>query len=190
MGNKRLAGVDLISFGRTKKGCSEETLRPGKWVRQRAAESALRREKSKCQEPCSRKGHSNKQSLVCLRNESKVCDWTCEEKGVSWDETEEGLICENNTGCWNKPKLWNHPNHRHFLFIEYTKWVFLSNEQLFSKSHFGDYSFFHLTALPFLMSFQGQHVCLHGRLHMRGFSRPRSAWELCFHFILFPWACT
>lgn len=77
-----------------------------------------------------------------------------------------------------------------FLFIEYTKCVFRGSEQLLSKPRFGDYSFFHLAALPFLMSRQGQYVCLHGRLHMRGSSRPRSAWELCFHFIHFPWACT
>lgn len=136
------------------------------------------------------KGHSNKQSSVCLRTGSKLCDWTRKARAASWHETEEGCICENNTGCWNKPKLCNHQTTDFFLFIEYTKCVFRGSEQLLSKPRFGDYSFFHLAALPFLMSRQGQYVCLHGRLHMRGSSRPRSAWELCFHFIHFPWACT
>lgn len=48
-----------------------------------------------------------------------------------------------------------------------------------SKQCLRDHSSFHFAALPFLMSCQSQHACLHGRLCTRGFSGPRPAWKWC-----------
>lgn len=114
------------------------------------------------------------------RTEGNRCGWNIhsESSGVRWDWENDRLVkimlAAGTNQNWHSNSI-----DIYFSFAEVQTRYSWAVRHPCSKQCLGDHSSFHFTALPFLMTWQGQHASLHGRLCMRGFSGPRPAWKWC-----------